>query len=198
MSTNAFSQPKGSFQKRFYTPRALFRDLLTVLLRFPSILETSRSRRISRTFTEKIMLAVTSVNGCRYCWYGHARMALSAGVTAEEIEQILAHELGSFPPEQALALAFAQHYAESGGRPDPQALQRLQEAYGPQKAESILDYIRLITIGNLSGNAFDAFLSRLAGRPAPGSSILSEAFLFVLLAPVLVPLLLVMKAKRAG
>jgi hypothetical protein len=35
-------------------------------------------------------------------------------------------------------------------------------------------YIRMITIGNLSGNTLDAFLSRLKFNPAPDSSLGQE------------------------
>lgn len=35
------------------------------------------------------MLAVTQVNGCRYCSYVHARMALQAGLSEQEIRTVL-------------------------------------------------------------------------------------------------------------
>jgi AhpD family alkylhydroperoxidase len=34
------------------------------------------------------MLAVTAVNQCRYCSYAHARMALLAGLSTEEIQAL--------------------------------------------------------------------------------------------------------------
>ena len=63
------------------------------------------------------MLAVTQVNGCRWCHYAHARIALTAGVSAAAAQPD-GPGAGRFPQEEAVALAFAQHYAESADRPD--------------------------------------------------------------------------------
>lgn len=149
------------FRKRFYTPRAFVRDLREVLAHLPSFRGTARSGRVSRSFAEKIMLAVTQVNGCRYCAYGHTRAALAAGVDAEEIAQILAGEVEGFAQEEVVALAFAQHWAEMGGHPDPDAERRFRTYYGPEVSEDILNWMRMIEMGNLMGNTFDALLYRL-------------------------------------
>ena len=157
------------FKKRFYTPRAFVRDLREVLAHMPSFRETARSARVSRSFAEKIMLAVTQVNGCRYCAYGHTRAALAAGVNAEEIAQILAGDLEGFAQEEAVALAFAQHWAETGGHTDPDAEGRFRAYYGPQVSEDILNWMRMIQMGNLMGNTFDALLYRLGIRRRPAT-----------------------------
>jgi AhpD family alkylhydroperoxidase len=154
----------NGFGKRFYTPRAFVRDLRDVLAHMPSFRETARSERVSRSFAEKIMLAVTQVNGCRYCAYGHTRAALAAGVDAGEIARILAGELEGLAEEEAVALAFAQHWAETGGHPDPEAERRFRETYGPQVSTDILNWMRMIQMGNLMGNTFDALLYRLGLR----------------------------------
>lgn len=171
----------GQFQKRIYTLPAFLNSAADIFNQLDEIRAAARGGRISRTFAEKIMLAVTQVNGCRYCSFGHSRAALAAGVTEEELQYLLAGEIGEFPPVEATALAFAQHYAESGGRPDPEAWQCLVNTYGGPAAQDILIYIRMITIGNLYGNTLDALLSRLSGLPAPRSSLFSE--LSVLLSP---------------
>lgn len=151
----------AGFQKRTFTLRSFARSMGEVLLHPGDIRAAARGRRVSRTFAEKIMLAVTQVNDCRYCSYFHSRQALAAGVTAAEVEQLLSGELGAFPPEQTPALLFAQHYAEQSGQPDPQAWQRLVDFYGPEMARDIQAYIRMIMIGNLAGNTFDWLLYRL-------------------------------------
>jgi hypothetical protein len=109
------------------------------------------------------------------------------GVPESKLQRLMAGDLGSFPPHEAVGLAFAQHYAESQGQIDPATWQRLVETYGEETAQDTMPYLRMITFGNLYGNTFDALLSRLAGKPAPGSSLWSE--LGVLLGVfVLVPL----------
>jgi AhpD family alkylhydroperoxidase len=154
------------FGKRFYTPRTFARDLRDVFAHMSSFRETARSERVSRGFAEKIMLAVTQVNGCRYCAYGHTRAALREGVDAGEIARIMSGELEGLAEEEAVALAFAQHWTESGGHPDPDAERRFREYYGPQVSTDILNWMRMIQMGNLMGNTFDALLYRLGLRRA--------------------------------
>jgi AhpD family alkylhydroperoxidase len=149
------------FKKRFYTPRTLFRDLREILTHMAKFRETARSGRVSRAFAEKIMIAVTQVNDCRYCARFHTKLALTAGVPAGEIEKIMASEIGEFPEEEAVALAFAQHWAETAGHPDPEAERRFREYYGTQVSADILNWMRMINFGNLAGNTWDAILWRL-------------------------------------
>ena len=148
------------FDKRFYTPRSFFCDLRELVARRSEIKETVRSGRVSRAFAEKIMMAVTAVNRCGYCARYHTRLALQEGIPPEEIEKILSLELGDLPPEEAVALAYAQHWAEMEGHPDPDAERRFLETYGPQVSADILNWMRVITIGNLLGNSWDALLWR--------------------------------------
>lgn len=89
------------FRKRFYRPRAFLRDLGDIMGHMSEFKETARSGRVSRAFAEKIMMAVTAVNGCRYCAYFHTKLALEEGIPPEEIERILASEIGDFPEEEA-------------------------------------------------------------------------------------------------
>ncbi len=172
---------KGDFFKRLYTPHSLLQDFRDILAHFHEFRSAVRGKRVSKAFAEKIMLAVTAVNGCRYCSYGHAKTALASGVSQEEVDLLLSGEVGHASPEEAPALFFAQHYAESNGYPDPEMMQKLVETYGQDKARDILAHIRMITLGNLSGNTFDALLSRLRGRPAEGSSMGSELATLALL-----------------
>ena len=152
------------FNKRFYTPRSLFRDLREMLSRRSQIRETARSGRVDPAFVEKIMMAVTAVNGCRYCAYFHTRQALKEGVREDEIARILSLELGDFPPEEAVALAFAQHWAETESKPDPDAERRFYEYYGAQVSADILNWMHMINMGNLLGNSWDALLWRIGIR----------------------------------
>jgi len=169
------------FSKRIYTPRSLLKDLRGIVDHSHDLRAAARERRIGKAFTEKIMLAVTAVNGCRYCSYGHARSALASGVSQEEIDRLLSGDVGHASPEEAPALFFAQHYAENDGDPDPEMVQKLVDTYGHERASDILAYIRMITMGNLTGNTFDALLSRLRGRPARESSLGSELATLALL-----------------
>jgi AhpD family alkylhydroperoxidase len=132
---------------------------------------------------ERIMLAVTEVNGCEVCSHAHARMALERGLTSEEIRMLLAGDSDAVPADEAVAIAFAQHYADARGSTSRASWQRLVEAYGTRKALGILGAARVMMIANAYGIAWSALLSRLKGRPVAKSSILYE---LVMLAAIVV------------
>jgi len=107
---------------------------------------------------ERLMLVATEVNGCRYCSYAHARQALKSGVSQKKISQLLSGDTNGCPEEEAVAVTYAQHWAESDAHPDPEAVQKLQDTYGLQKAEAIHLVLRTIRLGNLLGNSWDYLL----------------------------------------
>lgn len=129
---------------------------------------------VSEQFEKRIMLAVTQVNGCRLCSYYHTKEALKMGMPDDEIKSLLSGDLAVTPEEEAVALAFAQHYAETIGYYDPDAWQRLVQTYGEPRSRSILVYIRAIMMGNAQGNIAGALRSRFRGQPEPASSFFKE------------------------
>ncbi|MBN1248115.1 MAG: carboxymuconolactone decarboxylase family protein [Anaerolineae bacterium] len=124
-----------------------------------------RGEALPRAFRERLMLAVTEVNQCRYCAYYHARQALVEGLSEDEIEALAAGDFADSPPGERPALLYAQHWAEADGRPDPAAQVRLEQLYDPATARAIELALRVIRIGNLMGNTWDGILYKLsAGR----------------------------------
>lgn len=108
------------------------------------------------------MLAVTAVNGCRYCSYFHTKQALKSGITAEEISNLLSGDVANCPQDEAVAVIYAQHWAESDAHPDLEAVKRLQQTYGGEKAEAINLMLRMIRMGNLLGNSWDYLIYRIS------------------------------------
>ena len=104
------------------------------------------------------MLAVISVEGCRYCSFLHSKLALKGGVEADEIRQLLSGEFKECPEDEVIAILYAQHWAESNACPDPEASRKLLEQYGSEKANAIHLMLRMIRLGNLLGNTWDYFL----------------------------------------
>lgn len=177
---------KPIWTKRVYSARLFFQDILFMTLRIFALIDTVRSRRIARPFAEKIMLATTAVNECAYCARLHSQLALHNGVAAEEITQLLAADLDRAVDDyEYRALCFAQHYAETDRHPGAEDVQALVDFYGQNKANDIMMYIRLIYIGNLIGNTFDALRSRLRGKPHPDSHLAFELLLFGLIVPLI-------------
>jgi len=108
------------------------------------------------------MMAVTAVNGCRYCSYYHAKEALKTGVEPEEIRELLSGSIQNSPEDEVVAIMYAQHWAESDTHADPQAVDKLLETYGTEKADAIHLVLRLIRMGNLMGNTCDYVLYRIS------------------------------------
>lgn len=162
------------FTKRIFTFTTLAASLRDLLNHLDDLHSAITRQRVSHAFAEKIMLAVTQVNGCRYCSFAHTRLALHAGLSEVELRPLMAGDFGQVPEHEMVALTFAQQYAEQRGRIDLIAWQRLVDCYGLTMARDILTYIRTITFANLYGNTFDAVLSRCARRPAPDSHLLAE------------------------
>lgn len=120
--------------------------------------------------TERIMLAVTEVNGCPACAYEHTEMALRAGMSSEAIRQMLSGEHEGVPDSELPALMFAQHYADSRGNPDPAAWAAIEKEYGPDLARGILEAARMMMWGNAIGLAYSGLQAKIAGERMEGSS----------------------------
>lgn len=120
-------------------------------------------RLIDAPFRERLMLAVTQVNACRYCSEFHAKQALRTGLSEDEVRDLLDGDAAQCPSDQLTAILYARHWAEAAGNPDPDIRQTLMETYGAAKAAAIEMVLRMINVGNLSGNTFDYILYRISG-----------------------------------
>jgi AhpD family alkylhydroperoxidase len=150
------------FNKRIYnSPRELLKDLYFPIKHRRQLQEVRGKGLLSPAFRERLMLAVISVEGCRYCSYFHSILALKGGIKPDEIGQLLSGDFKNCPEDEFIAILYAQHWADSSARPDPEAVQRLVDKYGSKKAEAINLMLRMIRLGNLLGNTWDYFLYRI-------------------------------------
>jgi len=190
------------FKKRIYDLGSFFHDVIYLARNIPGVIDALCCRRVSKSFRAKLNMAVISVLGCRYCSWLHSEIALAQGVEGKELKSLLSQEIGDFPEEEAIALAFAQHYSETGGTPHKEAEKSFYEYYDKKLAENIVIYIRIIYLGNLSGNTIDAFFNRLKGQPVDGSRLWAELVIFALLGPyylVILPLIAhILQSKNRG
>lgn len=151
------------FKRRIYNSLGeMAADLIWPLQNRQRLHRAMRGGLVSAKFRERLMMAVTAVNQCRYCAFYHARESARVGLPASEIRLLLAGDLAYAPEEELPALLFAQHYAEQNGRPDPVTRQSLQTTYGLARAEAIETVLRLIRMGNLLGNSTDWALYKLS------------------------------------
>lgn len=131
---------------------------------FPVLRKAKRDGILSESSKERIMLAVTEVNGCAMCSYAHSKMALEAGLSNEEISSLLAGESSNLPEQELSAIMFAQHVAEQKGIPSKEAWKRMQSLYGERHAEAIFSAICVIMAGNTYGIPFGSLKSRIHGN----------------------------------
>lgn len=160
--------------KRTLTLRIFLRAITDFAASSPVLLAAMLRPKTSAALREKIMLGVTAVTDCRYCKWGHSYWAMAHGVPLEEVNQILGQQTESLrakDPAEAAAILFAQQYAENLDGGNSASTENLQRYYSDAQAAEILAYARAITLGSLTGNSFDAVLSRLRrwppGRPPP-------------------------------
>lgn len=151
-----------------FVPRALYK-----------LAKNNKSGLVDGQFIERLQLAVTEVNGCAACSYQHTKMALNQGMSNEEISSFLSGDDRFIKPEEAKAILFAQHFAESKGCPEKKAFDSIVETYGERKALIILSAVQMVLAGNMYGIPFGAFLSRLKGNPYKDSTLFYELGMLV-------------------
>ncbi|MEA3018519.1 MAG: hypothetical protein QOI47_43 [Actinomycetota bacterium] len=132
---------------------------------------------------EQIILAVTEVNGCRYCaWiHGSWQEFLGEGAHADA--------------EQAL-LTYARACAEAG-RPLP--ADELAAVLPPEAVRAVRATVAQIEVSNLVGNTVDGLLARVARkRPLSPFDFAREAATVAAAIPIAVPLLATAGAMRVA
>lgn len=157
-----------------YALREVYKISLQALRTMPLLKAAKKRGEIDEQLVERIMLAVTEVNGCAICSYAHSRVALEAGLSDAEIRNLLAGSNDDVPSDELQAILFAQHYADAGGFPSEEAWIRIVETYGLPKAKGILGATRAIMMGNAYGIPWSALLGRLKGKPDKQSSLPHE------------------------
>ncbi len=136
--------------------------------------ENSKTQLLDKGFVRRLQLAVTEVSGCAACSYQHAAMALQEGMSNEEISSFLSGAGDFIKPEEAKAILFAQHFADSRGRPTRDAYDAIVVEYGEKRATLILSAVQIMIAGNTYGIPFSAFQSRRKGKPFKDSSLFYE------------------------
>ncbi|MFC2009045.1 carboxymuconolactone decarboxylase family protein [Chloroflexota bacterium] len=104
--------PLTKFNRRTYnSPDDFFADVSLPIRNRKQLREIRQKGLISPAFQERLMMAVTAVNGCRYCSYYHAKEALKTGIEPEEIHDLLSGGISNCPENELVAVMYAQHWA---------------------------------------------------------------------------------------
>jgi len=160
--------------KRRFSFGELYGSLVSLPAAATAMRRNKRTATVDDDFVRRLQLAVTEVNGCPACSYEHTKMALRQGMSGEEISSFLSGGDSFVKPEEAKGIMFAQHFAESRGRPEAYAYEAIVAEYGEEGARAILAAVQVMIAGNMYGIPYSAFQSRRNGRPYKDSSIVYE------------------------
>ena len=160
--------------KRKFNLWEMYRSFLYLPRAMKIMKDNSKHNLVDKDFVRRLQLAVTEVNGCPACSYQHTKMALRQGMSGKEISSFLSGGDQFIKPEEAKAIMFAQHFADSRGYPKKYAYDSIVKEYGEKEASIILSASQIMISGNMYGIPYSAFQSRLKGRPFKDSSLFFE------------------------
>lgn len=160
--------------KRKFSMWELYHSFIYAARAMRKLMKNRKEKWLDPHFVERLQLAVTEVNGCAACSYQHTQMALEQGMSNEEINSFLSGGSDFTKPEEAKAIVFAQHFADTKGFPKQHAYEAIVEEYGNEKAEIILAAAQTMIAGNMYGIPFSALLSRFQGKPYKNSNLFYE------------------------
>lgn len=173
------------FPRRTATLRRLAPWIPEILLNAPGLL--SAYSRVGNSLDprtrERIILAVTEVNGCRYCAWIHGSWQdfLGEGINRADAEQAV--------------LTYARACAEAGKPLDPTPL---TAQLGPAGVRELRATVAQIEVSNLVGNTVDGLLARLTRkRPLAPLAAAQEVAVVAAAVPLAVPMIATAAAMRA-
>ena len=165
--------------KKLFSVWELYQIMTLAFRSIPLLKKAKLEGEMNKAFLERIMLAVTEVNGCAMCSYYHTKVALEEGFSAEEIRAMLGGSFADVPQEELSGVLFAQHYADQRGKPARESWERITQEYGETGAYGILAVTRMIMMGNAVGIPSGSFLLRFRGKPDPRSNVFYELLMML-------------------
>jgi AhpD family alkylhydroperoxidase len=180
----------GGFKKRTITAPQLAGGVVSLVPELGTMYRVWFKHDIDPGFREELMLAVSKLNDCRYCSWGHHEWAQISGVPNEELAQLEQLDPAGFDRRKWLAISYVRALVkENFQRMQPELRRAMQHRYSAREIRQIELIARVMDMGNRGSNTWDAMLSRLRGVPAPGSRVIDEVILsgvFLATAPIVV------------
>jgi AhpD family alkylhydroperoxidase len=155
---------KKFYKKKIYSYTQFFRAMVCFFNTLPYLSKAKKMKLINKQFIERIMLAVTEVNGCSLCSYQHTKIALKSGLTTQEIQALLEGETKGLKQDEVIGVLFGKHVADQNGLFDQVYLSRVIKEYGKDKAYGVLGAIRVIMFTNIMGIAIGIIVDTLSGH----------------------------------
>jgi AhpD family alkylhydroperoxidase len=182
--------PFGGFKKRTITAPQLVVSVASLAPELGTIYRVWLKHDVDPGFREEIMLAVSRLNDCRFCSWGHQEWAHISGVSDEELAHIEQLDPAGFDRKKWVAISYVRALVTANfGRVQPELRRAMQHKYSSREIREIELIARVMDIGNRGANTWDALLSRLHGVPAAESRVIDEVILgsvFLTTAPVVI------------
>ncbi len=182
--TSAF----GGFRKRTMTARQLVVNVASFLPDVGMLYQIWVKHELDPGFREELMLAVSRLNDCRFCTWGHHEWANMLGVTDEELAHVEQLDPADFDRKKWVAISYVREFVTANfGRVPAELRRELKANYTEREIKEIELVAKVMDLGNRGGNTWDAMLSRAKGVPAADSRIFDEIILsgvFWAVAPV--------------
>ncbi|WP_163516970.1 carboxymuconolactone decarboxylase family protein [Gelidibacter japonicus] len=177
INLSEFIGSRTEFKRRF-SLWEMYRSFVFLPRAMNKMIGNNKSKLVDTDFIRRLQLAVTE-SGCPACSYQHTKMALQQGMSGEEISSFLSGGDQFIKPQEAKAIMFAQHFADSRGYPKKYAYNSIVKEYGEKEAHIILSAVQTMIAGNMYGIPYSAFQSRLKGKPYKDSSLFYELGMLV-------------------
>jgi len=162
------------FNKRVFTMKEHIRIMKHAAKSLGLLMYVKKHKLFNKQFKERIMLAVTEVNGCELCSYVHTKISLSSGMNSSEIKELLNGIKDDVPEDELVAVLFAEYYATSHEKPEKEMVNRLINEYGREKAKIICAILGMITLTNSMGISLGLFKDRLMFKRVKKSKLFNE------------------------
>jgi AhpD family alkylhydroperoxidase len=159
--------------------------LLEIPLRLPGLLASyTRPSVLDPRTRERLILAVTEVNGCRYCAWIHGNWAdfLGDGISRLDAEEAV--------------LTYARACADAGKPLDPAPLR--ERGLPAASIQAVRATVAQIEVSNLVGNTVDGLIARLTRkRPLSPVAAIQELAVIGAAVPLAIPMIAVGAAFKA-
>lgn len=153
------------FARRTMTLLGMLVRLWRLLLLVPRVAAIHLSpTRMAPRLQHSLWLAVTEVNGCRWCAYVHEGMAGASGMAPEDIALLLSAEsperLAMLSEDEQATVAYAKAWAEREAEPPEGMRGQVLKRLGEEGSRDLHALLMMIDFANRCGNTFDSLLDR--------------------------------------
>ena len=147
----------GGHRKRTIGTFSFFGEILSFACEVPRIYKIWRKHEIEAGFREELMLAVATLNDCKYCAWGHHEWAHAAGVSEEELDHIEHGDPEGIDRAKWVAISYVVAFVSSEYEHVPRDLKREMRAnYSEDEIKEIELVARIMDAANRAANTWDA------------------------------------------